>query len=32
VILGARYYEIFERPDGADEIYPMGGVGVSCDF
>lgn len=32
VILGVRYYEIFERPDGADEIYPMGGVGVSCDF
>ena len=32
VILGVRYYEIFERPDAADEIYPMGGVGVSCDF
>lgn len=32
VVLGVRYYDIIERPDGTDEIYPMGGVGVSCDF
>lgn len=32
IILGVRYYEIIERPDGTNEIYPMGGVGVSCDF
>lgn len=32
VILGVRYYEIIENPDGAAELYPMGGVGISSDF
>lgn len=32
VILGVRYYEILENSVGATEIYPMGGVGIACDF
>lgn len=32
VVLSVRYYELIESSEGVVEVYPMGGVGISCNF